>query len=206
MDERLQELYKMGYGVESKQPAIENHIEKMMLKKKMTSATLWKRAGISKQTMHAVMNGKMKPGIDIVLKIATVLQVPVEELFSLNESAWENLITQDGKSILWDLAELTLVERPDVKLIEDVHGVQHWDLENSKLISVEEYDVILTKELAERMEEEMEHARKEKVRRRDQKVFQRIARLSIEENVASRYPLRFQRVVENVKPKEKKGM
>jgi len=202
IDERLGKLYEMGYQVENKTPAIENHMEKFTLKKKITSANLWKRAGISKQTMHAVMSGKMKPGIDIVLKISTVLDVPVEELFTLNDSAWENLISIDGKSIMWDLAELKIIERPDVKPIEDEYGVQRWDLKEGKLISESEYESILAKELDERMEEEVEKARAEKVRRRDEKVFQRMARLAIEDDVMSRYPLRFQRVVESVKPKK----
>ena len=202
MESRLEKLYEMGYQIERKEQPIENKMEAVMLKKRVTSSSLVKLTGVSKQTMHAIMNGKMKPGIDFALKVSTVLQVPVEDLFSLNESAWETLITNDGKSVYWDLAELELVERPDTKKLEDEQGVEYWDVEQERLITEEAYQQLLETAMTERMDEEMEKARQEKVRRRDEKVFHRMARESIEKDIEERYPKRFQRVVKSIKPQK----
>lgn len=196
---RLEKLFEMGYQIEGKEPPVQNHMQDVMLKKRITSAGMVRATGISKQTMHAVLNGKMKPGIDFALKIANVLNVPVEELFTLNDSAWETLITNNGNSLYWDLAELEIVERQDTKKLEEKQGVEYWDLENQCLISQEEYQQTLERELEERMEEELENARKQKVGRKEEKVFQRIAREAIEHDVERRYPQRFQRVVQNIK-------
>lgn len=200
MESRLEKLYEMGYRIESKEQPIENRMEEVMLKKRVTSSSLVKMTGVSKQTMHAIMNGKMKPGVDFALKVSTVLQVPVEELFSLNDSAWETLINDDGNSIYWDLSALELVERHDIKKLEDEKGVEYWDVEQESLITDETYQQILETAMTERMDEEMEKARQEKVRRRDEKVFHRMARESIEKDIETRYPKRFQRVVKRIKP------
>lgn len=204
INSRLEKLFDMGYQIERKEPPVHNNMEAVMLKKRMTSAGLVKSTGISKQTMHAVLSGKMKPGIDFALKVSSVLGVPVEDLFTLNESAWETLITNDGKSVYWDLAELELVERQDAKKLEGTQGVEYWDLEKESLISQDQYQNILDSALEERMAEEMENARKQKVGRKEEKIFQRMARETIERDIEKRYPQRFQRVVKNVKTMKNK--
>lgn len=199
IESRLQPLFEMGYQIERKEQAVENRMEEIMLKKRVTLSTLGKMTGISKQTIHAVIKGRMKPGIDFALKVSTILQVPVEELFKLNESAWQTLVVHDNKSVYWDLAEMEIVERPDAKKLEEEQGVEYWDLKNSKLISEAEYQRILENELEKRMDEEKENAR-QKIRRRDEKVHLRFARETIEKDVENRYPQRFQRVVKSIKP------
>ena len=63
-----------------------------------------------------------------------------------------------------------------------------------------EYTAILENELKERMDEEIEKARKVPVGRREEKIFHRMAKDAIIEDVENRYPLRFHRVVKNIKP------
>lgn len=171
-----------------------------MRKKKITSMTLCKKTGITRQTMNVVLNGKMKPGVDFALKVSKVLQIPVEELFKLHDSAWESLVTEDSQSIYWDVAKEAMIENKDVKKIEEVEGVQYWSLADEHLISAKEYEAILEKEMDERMAEEIENARKLPYGRREEKVYQRKAKETITEDVESRYPLRFHRVVKSIKP------
>lgn len=198
--DRFQKLYNMGYDVEKKQQPVIIELDQAMQKYKISSMTLCKKTGISRQTMSAVLNGRMKPGVDFALKVSKVIGIPVEELFKLHDSAWETLVTEDSQSIYWDLLTQELIERKDVKVIEEEHGVQYWCVEEERTMSESEYEEILANELEERMDEEIEKARQVPVGRRDEKVFQRMARTTIEEDIEKRYPLRFHRVVKSIKP------
>lgn len=198
--DRFQKLYNMGYDVEKKQQPVIIELDKAMQKYKISSMTLCKKTGISRQTMSAVLNGRMKPGVDFALKVSKVIGVPVEDLFKLNDSAWETLLVEDSQSIYWDLLTQELIKGKDVKGIEEEEGVQYWCVEEDRTMSESEFEKILEKELEERMNEEVEKARQIPVGRRDEKVFQRMARTTIEEDIEKRYPLRFHRVVKSLKP------
>lgn len=198
--DRFQKLFEMGYDIEKKQQPVIIKLEEAMLKQKITSMKLCKKTGISRQTMNAVLNGKMKPGVDFALKVAKVLQMNVEEIFALHDSAWETLVTEDSQSIYWDVASEAMIEGKDVKHIEEEQGTEYWSTKESRLIKQDEYEKMVEKELAERMEEEIEKARKLPVGRREEKIFQRIAKEAILEDIEKQYPQRFQRVVKNIKP------
>lgn len=198
--ERLEKLYELGYDIEKKQQPVIVLLEEEMLNKRITTMTLCKKTGISRQTMNAVINGKMKPGVDFALKVSKVIGVPVEELFTLHESAWETLLTKDSQSIYWDMSKLVLIERKEMKKIEEDKGIEYWNSVQECLIKEDEYEAILESELEKRMDEEVELARKTSVGRREEKIFQRIARDAIIADVERKYPLRFHRVVENIKP------
>lgn len=198
--DRFQKLYEMGYDIEKKQQPVIILLEDAMRQKKISSMTLCKKTGITRQTMNVVLNGKMKPGVDFALKVSKVLQIPVEELFKLHDSAWESLVTENSQSIYWDVAKEAMIEGKDVKQIEETNGVEYWSNEDERLVSQAEYEALLEKELEERMEEETEKARKIPVGRREEKVFHRMAKEAITEDMEKRYPLRFQRVVKSIKP------
>ena len=198
--ERFIKLYELGYDIEKKQQPVIIRLEEAMLKKKITSMTLCKKTGISRQTMNAVLNGKMKPGVDFALKVSKVIGISVEELFTLHDSAWETLVTKESQSIYWDVVQQELVERKEMKQIEEKEGVEHWSTDQKRLINESEYTTILENELKERMDEEIEKARKVPVGRREEKIFHRMAKDAIIEDVENRYPLRFHRVVKNIKP------
>lgn len=197
---RFQKLFDMGYDIEKKQQPVIIELEEAMRKNKISSMTLCKKTGISRQTMSAVLNGNMKPGVDFALKVSKVIGIPVEELFKLHDSAWETLVTEDSQSIYWDLLEEKAIERREMKVIESEHGIQYWSIEEERIVSEDEYNAIFEKELENRMEEEVEWARQQPVGRRNEKVFQRMAREKIEEDVEKQYPLRFHRVVKSIKP------
>lgn len=198
--DRFQKLVEMGYDIEKKQQPVIIKLEEAMMKQKITSMKLCKKTGISRQTMNAVLNGKMKPGVDFALKVAKVLQMNVEEIFALHDSAWETLVTEDSQSIYWDVASEAMIEGKDVKHIEEEQGTEYWSTADSKLIKQAEYEKVVEKALAERLEAEIEKARKLPVGRREEKIFQRIAKEAILEDINNQYPQRFQRVVKNIKP------
>lgn len=199
-NDRFQPLYDMGYDTEKKQQPVIIKLEEAMLKQKITSMKLCKKTGISRQTMNAVLNGKMKPGVDFALKVSKVLQMSVEDLFALHDSAWETLVTEDSQSIYWDVAKMALIEGKDVKHIEEEQGVEYWSMKDSRLIKEAEYLELVEQATNERLEEEVEKARQVPVGRREEKIFQRMAKEVILHDMEKQYPQRFQRVVKNIKP------
>ena len=54
-----------------------------LLKGDITQEELAQKVGCSRQTINSVENGKFVPSIKLVLTMARVLEVSVEELFSL---------------------------------------------------------------------------------------------------------------------------
>lgn len=52
---------------------------------RMTQADLSERIGVSRQTINSIENNRYVPSTILALKIAKVFNVPVEELFQLEE-------------------------------------------------------------------------------------------------------------------------
>jgi len=58
------------------------------LKDEITQQDLAARAGVTRQTIIAVEKGTFNPSVKLALKLASILEVKVEELFNLEESDW----------------------------------------------------------------------------------------------------------------------
>jgi putative transcriptional regulator len=52
----------------------------------LTQAELAERAGITRKSVNAIEAGRMVPSVLLALKLARVLGVPVEALFSLDDA------------------------------------------------------------------------------------------------------------------------
>lgn len=52
---------------------------------RMTQQQLAEAVGVSRQTIHAIENGRFVPSTLLALKIARLFSKPVEELFQLEE-------------------------------------------------------------------------------------------------------------------------
>ena len=55
---------------------------------KLSQAALAERVQVTRQTIHAVESGRFNPSAVLALKIAAVLQVRVDELFTLEPEDW----------------------------------------------------------------------------------------------------------------------
>ena len=64
---------------------LHNTIKVQRAKKDLTQEELAHRIGVTRKTINTIERGKFVPSTVLALKMAKVLQVPVEELFSLNE-------------------------------------------------------------------------------------------------------------------------
>lgn len=62
---------------------ISNEIRKLrFLKGELTQADLAKNAGVTRQTIIALEQGKYAPSLELAFRIAHVFDVPLEEVFS----------------------------------------------------------------------------------------------------------------------------
>ena len=68
---------------------MENTIRVERAKKRITQAELAKQVHVSRQTIHAVENGKFVPSILLALKIAHYFGIALEDLFILEKSDLE---------------------------------------------------------------------------------------------------------------------
>ncbi len=68
---------------------MENTIRVERAKKRITQAELAKQVHVSRQTIHAVENGKFVPSTLLALKIARYFGIAIEDLFILEKSDLE---------------------------------------------------------------------------------------------------------------------
>ncbi len=62
---------------------MENRIRVARAEVRMTQQQLAEAVGVSRQTIHAIENGRFVPSTVLALKIARLFAKPVEELFQL---------------------------------------------------------------------------------------------------------------------------
>lgn len=62
-----------------------NNVKLARVARNLTQEDLAKAVGVSRQTIHAIEKGKYVPSAVLVLKIARVFDVNVEQLFALEE-------------------------------------------------------------------------------------------------------------------------
>ena len=62
---------------------MENKIRVARAEVRMTQQQLAEAVGVSRQTIHAIENGRFVPSTVLALKIAHLFAKPVEELFQL---------------------------------------------------------------------------------------------------------------------------
>ena len=56
---------------------------------KLSQAALAERVQVTRQTINAVESGRFNPSAVLALKLAAVLQVRIDDLFTLEEGDWD---------------------------------------------------------------------------------------------------------------------
>ncbi len=62
-----------------------NHINPLRKRKGMTQAQLAQAAGVSRKTINTIENSVFIPSTVLALRLARVLEAPVEDIFELKE-------------------------------------------------------------------------------------------------------------------------
>lgn len=66
--------------------SVSNHLRRhRLLADGMTQQGLADRVGVTRQTIHSIEKGRYNPSVGLALRLAGVFDVPVEELFELEE-------------------------------------------------------------------------------------------------------------------------
>ncbi len=68
---------------------MKNSIKVERAKKNITQAELAKLAKVSRQTINAMELGKYVPSTVLALRLAKIFDVPLEQLFELEEKDWQ---------------------------------------------------------------------------------------------------------------------
>ena len=63
-----------------------NHINVLRKRKGLTQAQLAQAAGVSRKTINTIENSVFIPSTVLALRLARVLEVPVEDIFELKEA------------------------------------------------------------------------------------------------------------------------
>lgn len=127
--------------VEDDIEVVGNNILKILEEKGLTIADLATITGISRQNINAVVRGKMKPGIDFVLKIAYVLGVSVEELFYLTKDAWIRPFKYDRDVTLYiDLIHMAIIDTKKKREFISETNYEYFNVHTKEQLTKEEYE------------------------------------------------------------------
>jgi putative transcriptional regulator len=64
---------------------IANRLREVRDERRWTQADLAARVGVSRQTINSIETGRFEPSLGLALKLARLIGVPVEQLFSLGD-------------------------------------------------------------------------------------------------------------------------
>ncbi len=67
---------------------MKNSIKVERAKRNMTQAELAKRIQVSRQTINAMELGKYVPSALLALRLATIFETTVDEIFTIEETDW----------------------------------------------------------------------------------------------------------------------
>lgn len=66
---------------------MKNNVHELRKKLKLTQEELAKKLGVTRQTIISIEQGKYIASLPLALKMAMVFNVPVEQIFSLEENS-----------------------------------------------------------------------------------------------------------------------
>ncbi|HRU96921.1 MAG TPA: helix-turn-helix transcriptional regulator [Ruminococcus sp.] len=64
---------------------MKNKVKELRKQKNLTQDELAKALGVSRQTINAIENDKYNPTLELAIKLARYINIPVEELFILED-------------------------------------------------------------------------------------------------------------------------
>ena len=116
-----------------------NKIEQLIKSKGYSLADISRMTGISKQNISNLLTTTIPPNIEYILKIAYVLDVPVESLYDYNKVEWYIPYNQDENlSYYFDMSTMELIlNKTRKERIED-DGYTYLIVKENKKITDEE--------------------------------------------------------------------
>lgn len=95
---------------------IVNQLRILLKDRNITYLDFSKAVGISRQSLDGFLNNSFVPKIETVLKMATVLSVPVEDIYQLTDSAWvETAKDENNHTLYFDHLDSAIRSGSDMK-------------------------------------------------------------------------------------------
>jgi len=60
---------------------MKNHLRELRAREKVTQDELAQKAGVTRQTILAIENGKYNPSLELAFKLSEIFKVPIEKIF-----------------------------------------------------------------------------------------------------------------------------
>lgn len=60
---------------------MENHLRELRAREKLTQDDLAQKAGVTRQTILAIENGKYNPSLELAFKLSAIFKVSIEKIF-----------------------------------------------------------------------------------------------------------------------------
>mgnify|MGYP004681799281 CR=1 FL=1 len=120
----LGELADMGLEIQPAHACYQHRLHEYMKKKHYKASDLASLTGMPRQNISAILNYKVSPSIVIALKIATILDCRVDDLFTLDPDAWTTKAKIDKKSLFIDHLTLTIVDTIERSALEQAAATQ----------------------------------------------------------------------------------
>lgn len=140
----IDELKSYGYDIMDKENVLDNKIKHLLEIKGLNQSDLSKLTGISRQNISDIIQNKLKPGVDFAMKIAKILDVPVEEVFILDESAWYKIAKlDDDTTIFVDLYDLRIIDNRERKKQIKEGELEYYLIKENKCINEAMYKELL---------------------------------------------------------------
>lgn len=99
----VDQLKTLQYQFSPPHPPVETHVSDIIKQSGLTFKEAAQMIGISRQGLDLYIRGELQPTVEIALKLSHLLDTPVEDLFSLTETAWLTTAKDDeGRTIYYD--------------------------------------------------------------------------------------------------------
>lgn len=140
--ENLDELHAMNLFFPSAYDVqVENTLAKHLEERNIPVTDFARLVGISRQALNMAINETVAPDLVNAMKMAYILDVPVEELFKLANFAWvERAKDANKKTIYFDHFTNTVRSGKDMK---GTDRSERLDLKKNQLITEDEYKKFL---------------------------------------------------------------
>ena len=120
---------------------INNNLEKILKEKNITASELSKITGISKHRISEIINKNVIPKIDATLLIAHVLNVSVEDIFSINSFSlnYSTLQNDNGDILYFNTSTNKVLTFKEMKYEIKKTGKEYYNNDTKETISKKEY-------------------------------------------------------------------
>lgn len=200
----IDQITEMGFIFLEDDMPVTIRIDEVLKERGLSPADLSKMTGISRQNINSVMKGKMKPGIDFALKVSYVLDLPVENIFSLKENAWVSTAKSNEESTLFiDVVDLRIIDGKTKKEEVSKSEMEYYDTVEEKKLSEKQFNELLSEYLDDNLNitvVEMNDELDNDGRKLSQKSIEALAKETLRTTFEKRYIKIYRKLAKKVTP------